>query len=205
MNNCNITLFKHFYSVKNCKICKTLTPWKKFNHKWKGSISAKAMIISEAPGSNSIDNEKMWSGASGQRIRNILRGIGYNVEDLFFLTDVVKCLPENNRDPLKDEIKNCTHYLQKEIEILKPKYILSFGRFALDFLAKLYKPLETIPNQTITQLHTNNGYLTIPFENFKVFVVVHPSAAGRWSHKLSYENYRKHMQEIFTNIIAEQK
>lgn len=202
MNSCNISLFKHFYSVQNCLKCQTLSPHEKFSHKWKGNIDASAMILSEAPGRKSIDKQKMWAGSTGKRLRNILSPLGYTLEEIFYMTDVIKCLPENNRDPFEEEIKNCQHFLKNEIEILKPKYILSFGRFALDTLAKLYRALTPIPDVTITDLHTNDGYTEIQFENFKVLVLVHPSAAGRMPHKLTYDNYRKHLIQIFSLIIT---
>ncbi len=145
----------------------------------------------------------MWTGSSGSRLRNILRKLGYNLEDIFFITDVVKCLPPNNRDPFTNEIANCTHFLEKEITLIKPKYILSFGRYALDFLSKRFKAIQPIPYGKITTLHTNKGYPKVMFDEFSVFVLVHPSAAGRKPNILSYDNYRKHLLEIFELIIRE--
>jgi len=175
-----------------------LNPWKKFNYSVHGNPNAKAMIISEAPGSTSICIGQMWKGAGGARLRRVIRHFSKDLEDVFYMTDTVKCLPPDNRDPVDEEINNCSEYLLEEIEIVKPTVILSFGRFALDYLSFRYESIDPVPEGTITELHNDDRYIVIKFINFNVIPLLHPTRANQF---MNYDVYKKHVRNIFSEII----
>lgn len=198
----NLTISNLHDQISNCTECFSLRPWEKFSSNSHGNFNSKAMIISEAPGGVSFKNGKMWLGNGGIRLRNILRKLDSNLhlEDLFYMTDVVKCHPPNNRDPNQKEIQKCADFLSKEIEIIKPSIIISFGRFALDYLAVHFKSIDKIPSGKITALHSNKGFISIKFRDFEVIPLVHPVAANRFSEKLDYDVYKSHISSIFKKI-----
>lgn len=77
--------------------------------------------MGEAPGKEEDEKGIPFVGRAGKLLRNILK-------------DVVKCRPPNNRIPLEEEIKSCFPFLEKQIEILKPRIIVSLGITALKTL-----------------------------------------------------------------------
>ena len=182
------------------KNVKTLKPWKKFSPSAHGKSCAKAIIQSEAPGQKSISRsrKKMWTGSGGNKLRKTLKIFDHQLEDIFYITDVVKCQPPNDRDPTPTEIDNCSSFIRREIEIKTPEIILSFGRYALDFLSKNYKSIDQIPSGGITNLHNDDAYLKIKFEKFIVIPLIHPSSANL---HIEYAIYRTHLSKIFEKII----
>jgi uracil-DNA glycosylase len=60
--------------------------------------------------------------------------LGYFREKDYYITNIVKCRPPENRDPKPDEIKTCSPYLFEQIKKMKPKIIITLGRFSFNFL-----------------------------------------------------------------------
>jgi len=100
-----------------------------------------------------------------------------------FITNVVKCRPPNNRDPLPGEIEACRKYLKRQIEIIQPKVIVSLGRYSLAW----FSPRDTI-SKTHGQAKATDGIYFIP--------MYHPAAA------LHAGNMRKVIEEDFRRIPA---
>jgi DNA polymerase len=96
-----------------------------------GNIDADIMFIAEAPGKQETIHKKplVPPGASGKVYENILEFIGLTRQDVY-TTNVVLCRPPKNRDPELYEVKKCRSYLERQIELVKPKLIVTFGRFA---------------------------------------------------------------------------
>lgn len=188
-----------FTEIDRCKDCITLEPWQKFPNKKKGNPLAKAMIVSEAPGETSIENKQLWTGMSGLRLRKILREFHYELEDIFYLTDTIKCLPKGNRNPTADELINCSDFLMKEIYFFHPEIVLTFGNFALDYIRKWFVPYNNIPRGKITDLHNRNGYKRFRFKRFTHIPLLHPSFANRF---IPYSIYKSHLREVFREVIA---
>jgi len=92
------------------------------------------MIIGEAPGKNEDLQGHPFIGRSGQLLTRSLQQAGLNREDVF-ITNIVKCRPPNNRNPLPLEIKTCKQLLLfKQIKIIQPKIICTLGALALEGL-----------------------------------------------------------------------
>lgn len=85
------------------------------------------ILIGEAPGYNEEYTGRLFSGAAGKLLDKTLEEVGLN-RDWFFVTNAVKCRPEENRNPTPKEIRTCTStYLSKELELIKPQFGLALG------------------------------------------------------------------------------
>jgi DNA polymerase len=95
-----------------------------------GSPSARVMLIGEAPGRDEDQRGQPFVGAAGRFLDQMLAGSGVDRSDLF-ITNTVKCRPENNRTPRKREIDTCTSlYLFEQIELINPALIMLLGSVA---------------------------------------------------------------------------
>jgi DNA polymerase len=87
------------------------------------------MFVGEGPGAEEDQQGRPFVGAAGQLLTHLLTSIGIAREDVF-ITNVVKCRPPGNRDPLPEEIAACNDYLLTQIALLMPRAICTLGRFA---------------------------------------------------------------------------
>jgi uracil-DNA glycosylase len=94
-----------------------------------GSLSAQVFFIGEAPGLNEDREKRPFVGRSGKLLRLNIQEIGLK-EDDFYISNIVKRRPPDNRDPKKEEIKAYLPYLKKEIEIIDPVLVVLLGRFS---------------------------------------------------------------------------
>lgn len=98
-----------------------------------GNIHAEWMIVGEAPGFHEDQQGKPFVGRAGQLLNAMLASVGRKREDVY-IANVLKCRPPNNRDPLPDEVEQCTPFLKQQIDAISPKVILALGRHAARFL-----------------------------------------------------------------------
>lgn len=96
-----------------------------------GNIDAAVVLIGEAPGKNEDLQGKPFVGASGKFLNEMLEMIGMNREDVY-ITNIVKYRPPDNRDPTPEEKKAFLPYLQSQLEIIKPKVIVTLGRHSMN-------------------------------------------------------------------------
>lgn len=174
--------------IKDCKKCKTINGFEKFPVKSHGNLNSNAILVSEAPGNDSLNKNKYWLGAGGKILRDCLP-IKTELEELFYLTDIVKCWPnvnKENRKPFENEILNCSPFLLMEIEKLKPKIILSFGGTSSSFL--LNRKVK------ITKEH---GKISKFNENTKIITLLHPSGIDRFMNRTIY---KKQLTLLFNKI-----
>src|SRR3990167_100370 len=102
-----------------------------------GSHDAKIMFIGEAPGKNEALSGRPFCGASGKMLDTFLESIGLLRADVY-ITNIVKDRPEDNRDPLPEEIALYAPFLDRQIEIIQPKVIVFLGRFSMAYLMKKF-------------------------------------------------------------------
>jgi uracil-DNA glycosylase family 4 len=153
--------------ISLCTKCESITEHEKFHSQTHGNLNADYILVSEAPARGSLDNKKYWTGQSGQILRSCLRGLNIELEELFYLTDIVKCWTSSNgknREPIEKEIQNCGHFLFKEILELEPKLILSFGKIVSSYLLK-----------RSVSIKEEHGKIYTIRNKFKVLVLLHPS------------------------------
>ena len=130
-----------------------------------GNPSAELMFIGEGPGFHEDRQGRPFVGPAGQLLEGLLASIGTNRDDVF-IANMVKCRPPDNRDPQPPEIAACAKYLERQIELVNPKMIVTLGRFSLG---------RFFPGESITRargrLREKDGRL--------IFPVMHPAAALR--------------------------
>ncbi|MHB8566288.1 MAG: uracil-DNA glycosylase [Nitrososphaerales archaeon] len=113
-----------------CKLCEARTNAVPGNGK---TGQLKLMIVGEAPGRNEDLAGKPFVGAGGKLLDTLLENAGLK-RDQVYITNIVKCRPPNNRKPEKEEVSTCTsNYLDRQIELLKPKLICTLGATALQY------------------------------------------------------------------------
>ncbi len=143
-----------------CGLCKT----RKKAVPGEGPFNAEILFIGEGPGYYENEQGRPFVGQAGQFLDELLQSIHLKRSDVF-ITNVVKCRPPGNRDPLPEEITTCTnYYLNRQIEAINPRMIVTLGRFSMGlFLA----------NARISQVHGKpsrvNGRVIVP--------MFHPAAA----------------------------
>lgn len=98
-----------------------------------GNPDADLLVIGEAPGANEDKQGEPFVGRGGQLLTNMLLAIGFKRED-YYIANILKSRPPNNRDPSLEEVKACTPYLLRQISLIKPKLILAVGRIAAHYL-----------------------------------------------------------------------
>ncbi|TLY48544.1 MAG: uracil-DNA glycosylase [Gammaproteobacteria bacterium] len=98
-----------------------------------GNPNADLLVIGEAPGANEDKQGEPFVGRGGQLLTNMLSAIGFKRGD-YYIANILKSRPPNNRDPSLAEVTACTPYLLRQISLIKPKLILAVGRIAAHFL-----------------------------------------------------------------------
>ncbi len=138
-----------------------MKPWRQFRPEAYGDRSTGYLLVGEAPGHISLIKGRRFTGPAGMLIRRALQSVGdpryRDLEDLFYMTDVVKCHPApaanpaTNRSPRRTEVQTCSSYLLQELEVLRPSAIVTFGKTAAEQVARA---LATIPLTPLPRLLT---------------------------------------------------
>ncbi len=131
-----------------------------------GNPAADVMFIGEAPGADEDAQGEPFVGRAGQLLNKILSAVELKREEVY-ICNILKCRPPNNRDPESTEMETCTPYLYRQIELIKPKFIICLGRIAGQWL------MQT--NNTLTSLRGKFH----DFRGTKLMVTYHPAALLR--------------------------
>lgn len=134
-----------FQQVRQCTKC-GLDRSRKNTVFGAGSDKADLMIIGEAPGASEDQQGAPFVGRAGLLLTEMLKSIGISREQVF-ITNILKCRPPNNRDPLPYEVECCTPYLTAQIEHIQPKLIIAVGRIAAHFLLNTTTSLSRLRGQ----------------------------------------------------------
>ncbi|MEE8344205.1 MAG: uracil-DNA glycosylase [Woeseiaceae bacterium] len=105
-----------------------------------GNRHADWMIIGEAPGAEEDRRGEPFVGRAGKLLDEMLRAVGLD-RGTVFITNILKCRPPGNRDPAADEAAACRDYLERQIELIKPRLVLAVGRIAAQQLLHTDSPL----------------------------------------------------------------
>ena len=95
-----------------------------------GNINAEVLFIGEGPGENEDLQGEPFVGRAGKLLDEMLKIIGLSRKSNIYIANIVKCRPPNNRDPKPEEREACIQWLNKQIEIMKPKIAICLGRIA---------------------------------------------------------------------------
>lgn len=129
-----------------------------------GNPDADVVFIGEAPGKNEDQQGLPFVGAAGRFLDEMLKGAGLKREDVY-ITNIVKYRPPNNRDPYPDEKAAFLPFLKRQLEVIKPKLVVTLGRHSMEVLLP--------PGLKISQVHGQpkrySGQVYLP--------LFHPAAA----------------------------
>ncbi len=128
-----------------------------------GPETVEIMFIGEAPGFHEDRQGRPFVGAAGQYLDELLGLIGVDRSKVY-IGNVVKCRPPGNRDPQPDEMEACRPYLDRQIELLRPKAIVTISRFAM---------MRWFPDKKISEIHGQAKR----FGDVIVVPMYHPAAA----------------------------
>ena len=128
-----------------------------------GAEDADIMFIGEAPGWHEDQQGRPFVGPAGQFLDRLLNSINLNRPQVY-IANVIKCRPSSNRDPLPTEIQNCRPWLDQQIEIIKPKMIVTLGRYSM---------ARYFPGKSISKIHGTAQKR----DNIIYYAMYHPAAA----------------------------
>ena len=139
-----------------------------------GSHFAEIMFIGEAPGKNESLTGRPFCGASGRILDELLSSISLPREEVY-ITNIVKDRPPNNRDPLPSEIEMYAPWLDRQVEIIKPKVLATLGRFSMGYIMERYGLKELI--EPIGKAHGKVYEASFDFGSVKIVPLYHPAVA----------------------------
>ncbi|WP_236613309.1 uracil-DNA glycosylase [Chrysiogenes arsenatis] len=155
--------------LADCQGCKLATLGRSSIVIGAGNRHASICLVGEGPGFEEDRQGKPFVGASGQKLDQIMRAIGWQRDELY-ICNVIKCRPPQNRDPQLDEMTVCAHFLKRQLALLKPTIILALGRFAGNFFWGTMATPKTM-NQMRQKI--------LSYHSAKVICTYHPSALLR--------------------------
>ena len=178
--------------VARCTACATIRGYRQFPTSAAGRTDARFMLVGEAPGIASIRNRRQWTGTGGMLLRREIRRLGLDLEDLFYLTNAVKCWPSSpvprvgNRAPLARETAQCRPFLLEEIGALDPEVVVAVGAVAARAVGA--GPLR-FPDDHGRRLYVDGR---------EVVVLLHPANASR--HPTVWPTYRASLLALFAEL-----
>ncbi|MBI1885533.1 MAG: uracil-DNA glycosylase [Chloroflexi bacterium] len=169
-------LYRRVSVCSDCDLCQKRT----HAVPGEGPENAEVMFIGEAPGFYEDQQARPFVGPAGRFLDELIASTGLRREQVY-ITNVVKCRPPENRDPLPSEIESCRNYLQRQIELIKPKVIVTLGRYSLAW----FFPKDSI-GKVHGQIRVKDGLCVLP--------MYHPAAA------LHAASMRQVIQEDFQKL-----
>jgi len=152
-------LYKEIALCQQCEIAKFRTnvvPGE-------GAEDAEILFIGEAPGWHEDQQGRPFVGPAGQYLDELLASINLRRQQVY-IANVIKCRPIGNRDPLPGEIFNCRNWLEKQIELICPKMIVTLGRYSMAMF---------FPGKSISKIHGTAQKR----DNVICYAMYHPAAA----------------------------
>lgn len=128
-----------------------------------GPANAEIMFIGEGPGFHENEQGRPFVGAAGKYLDELLAKINLKRSQVF-IANVVKCRPPGNRDPMPEELEACRAYLERQIQAINPKVIVTLGRFSM---------ANFLPNAKISSVHGQ----AMKVKGRLVIAMYHPAAA----------------------------
>jgi len=128
-----------------------------------GAEDADIMFIGEAPGWHEDQQGRPFVGPAGMYLDQLLTSISLKREQVY-IANVIKCRPQENRDPLPSEIHNCRKWLERQIELIHPRVIVTLGRYSMAMF---------FPGKSISKIHGTAQKQ----DDVIYFAMYHPAAA----------------------------
>jgi uracil-DNA glycosylase len=111
-----------------------------------GNPNADLMFIGEAPGRDEDLQGEPFVGKAGQLLTDIIKAMKLTRDDVY-IANVIKCRPPDNRNPEPDELDACRPFIQRQVELIKPKVIVALGKFGLQSLTEKAYSITAVRGQ----------------------------------------------------------
>lgn len=105
-----------------------------------GSPTARVVVVGEAPGADEDRSGRPFVGRAGRLLDTLLASVGFP-RDSVYICNVLKCRPPGNRNPQPDEVAACSPYLERQLELVRPRAVLACGTFAAQTLLRTGEPI----------------------------------------------------------------
>jgi len=151
-----------YREIERCQDCE-LAKYRNRVVPGEGPEKADLLFIGEAPGWHEDQQGRPFVGPAGKFLDELLASIGLK-RDQVYIANVIKCRPPGNRDPLPSEIQACSKWLNRQIELIRPKMVVTLGRYSM---------ARYFPNQSISQVHGKAKKQ----DNIIYYAMYHPAAA----------------------------
>jgi len=151
-----------YEEIARCRLCE-IAKYRTKAVPGEGPEDAEIMFVGEAPGWHEDQQGRPFVGPAGQYLGQLLASIGLRREQVY-IANVIKCRPTANRDPLPTEIQNCRKWLERQIEIIRPKMIVTLGRYSMAMF---------FPGKSISKIHGTAQKR----DNVIYYAMYHPAAA----------------------------
>jgi DNA polymerase len=150
-----------------------------------GNPNADLMFIGEAPGRDEDLQGEPFVGRAGQLLTDIIKAMKLTRDDVY-ITNVVKCRPPDNRNPEPDELEACRPFIRRQIALIKPRVIVTLGKFALQSLLERSYSITAARGQWLE------------YEGIKVMPTFHPAYLLRTpaAKKEVWQDMKKVMAEL---------
>ena len=156
------TLNNLYSEIEYCRDCE-LAKYRTRVVPGEGPPNAAILFIGEAPGWHEDQQGRPFVGPAGQFLEQLLASINFKRSQVY-IANVIKCRPPNNRDPLPIEIQACTKWLDKQIELIHPRIIVTLGRYSM---------ARYFANESIGKIHGKVKKVN----DIIYFAMYHPAAA----------------------------
>lgn len=148
--------------IRECQLC-PLHQHRTHAAPGEGPVPTQVMLIGEAPGFHEDRSGRPFVGAAGRLLTHLPVLASLRREEVF-ITNLVKCRPPRNRDPLPTEVEACKPYLEAQLAMLQPRVIVTLGRFAM---------AHFLPQARIRQVHGR----VFRMDPYWLVPMYHPAAA----------------------------
>jgi len=157
--------------VRACPKCR-LSKTRKNAVPGEGNLDSKVVFLGEAPGYWEDVKGRPFVGAAGELLNELLEKAGFSRSEAY-ITNIVKCRPPRNREPRPDEIEACAPYLDQQLQLIRPRFIVTLGRHSTSYI------LSKIGHEVsgITSVRGKVSEAELLGFNVRIIPTFHPAAA----------------------------
>jgi len=174
--------------IRRCKLCPELAESRQNVVIGDGPIPCPLVFLGEAPGQKEDQEGVPFIGTSGTHLRTVAELVGLPV-GTYHILNMLKCRPPNNRDPHPEEMANCRPYLLHQLKSVKPKVVVTLGRYSLSFA------LNKKPSGIIVSEHVGRVIHNPDFPDFVFMGTYHPAFILRKRYTDVEKAFRRHLRK----------
>ena len=170
--------------VRDCRLCSAIVSYRQQTVFGAGPLNPRVCFMGEAPGADEDRCGQPFVGKAGQLLTKIVNAMQLSRDEVYIL-NALKCRPPQNRTPLNEEIENCRHFVESQLDALRPEFIVCLGAVAVRSILRSELPIGRLRGKFYQ------------YRGARVVVTYHPS------YLLRNESAKKHVWEDMKMLMAE--